>query len=75
MVTEDRFERFLEARFAAREKRDEKIFMKRVKLEERAEQMIGELNSGKFYVFPVGGRYREGTKRELIDFLIRNNYV
>lgn len=49
-----------------------------VRLEKReaaAEQMIGELNSGKLYVFPVGGKYREGTRGDLIAFLIRNNYA
>jgi len=45
------------------------------KREAAADQMIGELNSGKLYVYPVGGKYREGTRRELIDFLIRNNYA
>ena len=27
------------------------------------------------YVYPVGGRYREGTRSELIEFLIRNCYA
>ncbi len=43
--------------------------------EERAEQMIGELASGKCYVYPVGGKYREGTRLELVAFLIRNRYA
>jgi len=43
--------------------------------EARADQMIGELNSGKLYVYPVGGKYREGTREELIAFLIRNEYA
>jgi hypothetical protein len=43
--------------------------------EVQAEQMIGELSSGKFYVFPVGGRYREGSRADLVAFLIRNNYA
>ena len=51
------------------------------RLEEReraAEAMIGELcREGRevFYVFPVGGTYREGTRGDLIRFLIRNSYV
>jgi hypothetical protein len=45
------------------------------KREVAAEKMIGELSSGKFYVFPVGGKYREGSKAELVDFLIRNKYA
>jgi hypothetical protein len=40
-----------------------------------AEQMIGELSSGKCYVWPQGGKYREGSRSELISFLIRNNYA
>ncbi len=43
-----------------------------------AETRIGELmrNGEKvLYVFPKGGKYREGTRRELIDFLIRNDYA
>lgn len=43
--------------------------------EAKAEKMIGELSSGKCYVWPVGGMYREGTKADLILFLIRNNYA
>jgi hypothetical protein len=51
-------------------------FLARIgKREAKAEQMIGELNSGKCYVYPVGGKYREGTRGELIAFLIRNNYA
>jgi hypothetical protein len=45
------------------------------KREAMADLMIGELNSGKLYVYPVGGKYREGTRAELIAFLIRNNYA
>lgn len=46
-----------------------------MKRETAAEKMIGELSSGKCYVFPVGGKYREGTRAELVGFLIRNNYA
>lgn len=45
---------------------------------EAAEKMLGEvIRNGKavYYVFPVGGKYREGNWSELIDFLLRNNYV
>lgn len=50
----------------------------RVARKEDAEKMIGELcREGKpvYYVMPVGGRYREGTKVDLADFLVRNNYA
>lgn len=36
---------------------------------------IGELSSGKCYVYPVGGKYREGSRADLIAFLVRNNYA
>lgn len=45
---------------------------------DKAESMIGELvRDGKTisYVFPAGGKYREGSKIDLTDFLIRNGYV
>ncbi|TAN57141.1 MAG: hypothetical protein EPN20_17570 [Magnetospirillum sp.] len=48
------------------------------RLERLALPMIGELcRSGKpvLYVWPEGGKYREGTQTELVDFLIRNHYV
>ena len=45
------------------------------KRETAASKMIGELNSGKCYVWPVGGKYREGNRADLITFLVRNNYV
>lgn len=51
-------------------------FLKQIeKREAAAELMIGELNSGKLYVFPVGGKYREGSRGDLVAFLIRNNYA
>lgn len=46
--------------------------------EEKAEQMIGELcREGRtvHYVYPAGGKYREGTRIELVAFLIRNRYA
>ncbi len=43
--------------------------------EAEAEKMIGELASGKYYVWPQGGKYREGTRYELVQFLIRNKYA
>lgn len=45
------------------------------KREDAAEKMIGELNNGKCYIYPVGGKYREGNRYDLIRFLIRNNYA
>jgi hypothetical protein len=43
-----------------------------------AYEMVGELvREGRTvnYVFPVGGKYREGHRAELVDYLVRNNYA
>jgi hypothetical protein len=48
------------------------------KREDAAEAMLGQLvRDGKtvYYVSPVGGKYREGTRLDLIAFLVRNNYA
>jgi len=65
----------LEARQARRMAAEDRFLARMEKREAEAEKMIGELNSGKCYVFPVGGKYREGTRYELVAFLIRNNYA
>ena len=58
-------------RMAAQDK-----FLGRVERREAvANAMIGELSSGKLYVYPVGGKYREGSRAELIAFLTRNRYA
>lgn len=68
----------LDRKEAARWKADEK-FMERMEPRwDFAETQIGELcrnGATVFYVFPQGGKYREGTRAELVDFLIRNNYA
>ncbi|TAZ20739.1 hypothetical protein ELH77_19225 [Rhizobium ruizarguesonis] len=71
----DDTERFLDARQKRRMAAEDRFLSRIEKREAAAEAMIGELNSGKLYVYPVGGKYREGTRAELIAFLIRNNYV
>lgn len=46
--------------------------------EDAAEQMLGKLTrDGKevFYVWPQGGKYREGSRLDLIAFLVRNHYA
>jgi hypothetical protein len=46
--------------------------------EDEAEEMLGQLmRDGKivYYVMPKGGKYREGSRLDLIAFLVRNNYV
>ncbi|MGO8241322.1 hypothetical protein ACC806_34860 [Rhizobium ruizarguesonis] len=46
--------------------------------EAAAAPMIGEISrAGQpvFYIWPFGGEYREGTRAELIQYLILNNYA
>lgn len=68
-------EQMLEARQSRRMHSDDRFLGRMEKREAAADEMIGELNSGKLYVYPIGGKYREGTRAELISFLIRNNYA
>jgi hypothetical protein len=66
----------LDARQARRMAAEDRFLGRREKQERKALRMIGELSSGRFYIFPVGGRYREAaTQTDLIEFLIRNQYV
>ena len=71
----DQLERQLEARQARRMTSDARFADRSDRREIAADAMVGELNSGKLYIYPVGGRYREGARADLIAFLIRNNYV
>lgn len=64
-----------EAKQARRMHAQDRYLTRLEKREAQADKMIGELVSGKCYVFPVGGKYREGTRAELIGFLVRNNYA
>jgi hypothetical protein len=46
--------------------------------EDAAEQMLGQLvRDGKvvFYAWPQGGKYREGTRLDMIAYLVRNKYA
>ncbi|HRQ48462.1 MAG TPA: hypothetical protein PK725_16020 [Rhodocyclaceae bacterium] len=68
----------LEARQARRMAAEARFLEQREKREQAAEQMIGELcRDGKtvYYVWPQGGKCREGSVSELIAFLLRNNYA
>jgi hypothetical protein len=69
------FEAFLEGRDNRRAKNEARAYDRLDRQMDAAEAMIGQLSSGKLYVFPVGGKYREGTRQDLISFLIRNRYV
>jgi hypothetical protein len=68
-------ERRAQARLSRRLASEDRYLARLTKREELADRMIGELVSGKLYVFPVGGKYREGTRAELIAFLLRNRYA
>lgn len=68
-------DRQLDARQARRMAAQDRYLAKLEKRETAADQMIGELGNGKLYVWPIGGRYREGNRAELIAFLLRNNYA
>ena len=71
-------EAHLDARLSRRMKSDDRYLARRERREEAAELMIGELcRDGRtiYYVCPQAGRYREGSRWELVDFLIRNNFV
>ena len=72
------YERNLEARQTRRMAEESRFLDKLERLTAKAERMIGELcREGRtvYYVFPEGGKYREGSFGELVDFLIRNHYV
>ena len=68
-------ERRANARLSRRFAAEDRYLARLAQREELADRMIGELVYGKLYVYPVGGKYREGTRSELIAFLIRNNYA
>jgi hypothetical protein len=68
-------EQQLEANQNRRMQAQDRFLNRLEKREEAAEEMIGELNNGKFYAWPIGGKYREGTRHDLIQYLIRNNYA
>lgn len=73
------FERNLEAKQTRRMKAQDRFLSREEKREASAEKMIGELcRKGEtvYYVFPVGGKYKESSSFfELVDYLKRNRYV
>lgn len=68
-------EQQLDARQARRMAAEDRFLARMEKREAKADAMIGELASGKCYVWPVGGKYREGSRADLVAFLLRNNYA
>lgn len=74
-ITDDQF---LDARMARRLAAEHRHLVRMEIREAAAEPLIGTLcREGRevFYVYPVGGRYREGSHGDLVAFLIRNNYA
>ena len=78
MTTKLDYETLMERRTASRMDRDCKAFDAMRRREDAADAMIGELcREGRIvhYVYPVGGKYREGQPSDLRRFLIRNGYA
>jgi hypothetical protein len=50
---------------------------RRERLEAKIERLclIGELNSGKCYFYPAGGKYFEGSYYEVVEHIIKKGYV
>jgi len=64
-------------RHARRVRSDDRAWSRFCARSDRAEVMIGELvREGRavYYIF-LGRKYREGSRVELIDFILRNNYA
>jgi hypothetical protein len=71
-------EQQLEARQTRRMKAEGHMLDRMERREKAAEAMIGELRrDGQtiYYVWPQGGKYREGSFGELVNFLTRNRYA
>jgi hypothetical protein len=78
MTARKSFEAILETRTDTRANRDYAAYLRRSAREEAAEEYIGTVTrDGQtvLYVWPAGGPYREGSRHDLINFLIRNLYA
>lgn len=72
------FDELLEGRHQRRLKHEDRVIARADRPHDAAEKFIGELvREGRtvYYICPPGGKYREGSRVELIQFLIRNRYV
>lgn len=72
------FEKNLDAKQARRMHAEDRYLARMEKREAAAETMIGELiREGRtvFYIFPAGGKYREGGFGELIAYLIQRRFA
>jgi hypothetical protein len=71
-------EQFIESRVSRSIKMQDRTLARLDRREAAAEQQVGTLiRDGKQinYVMPQGGKYREGSKSDLVAFLLRNNYA
>ena len=78
MTIRKTFEAIIDTRTVTRDNRDYTTFLRFATREGNAAEQLGALiRDGKtvYYVWPAGGRYREGTRSELVSYLIRNQYA
>jgi hypothetical protein len=76
MTQRKSFEEILERKNVTRMAREEKAAAKLEKREAQAERLVGTLSSGRFYVYPVGGHYKEfKSTREAVAYLIQKGIV
>jgi hypothetical protein len=74
--TNEAIERQFNAKHSRRLAAEDRYLARLERLEAKAAPMVGELVSGRFYAFPVGGRYFESASHTaVVDYLIRNKWV
>ncbi len=74
MTSDEQIDRNINRHLAA----DHRYLCKMERLDPKADALIGELcRDGKtvYYVNTVSGKTREGSRFDLVEFLIRNKYV
>jgi hypothetical protein len=75
-MTESKMNRIDDARMNRRHATESKMIARLDRLDRFAEPMIGQLSSGRFYCYPVGGKYFEAKwKYEVVEYLARNRYI
>ena len=68
----------IDARVIRRFKSEDRFLRRIERRENEAEAMIGELcRNGRtvYYVYPAGGKYKEGSRQDLIAYLLRKGYA
>ena len=70
------YDRHLDGRHNRRLGVQDRTLAKWERDEQKAAPLIGELSSGKFYVFPVGGKYFEShSHTECVQHLAKKGYL